>query len=56
MGAIAWANAAHGLSNDVFRLFVRHGLAGCAPFPPFPPDLAFPELTFNVIISFELEE
>lgn len=27
-----------------------------APFPPFPPDLAFPELTFNVIISFELEE
>ncbi len=25
-----------------------------APFPPFPPDLAFPELTFNVIISFEL--
>ena len=27
-----------------------------APVPPFPPDLAFPELTFNVIISFELTE
>lgn len=27
-----------------------------APFPPFPPDLAFPELTFNVIISFELTD
>lgn len=27
-----------------------------APFPPFPADLSFPELTFNVIISFELTE
>ena len=27
-----------------------------APFPPFPADLAFPELTFNVIISFELTD
>lgn len=27
-----------------------------APFPPFPPDLAFPELTFNVIISFEMTD
>ncbi|MBI5149378.1 MAG: TonB C-terminal domain-containing protein [Candidatus Omnitrophica bacterium] len=27
-----------------------------APFPPFPSDLNFPELTFNVIISFEVSE
>lgn len=27
-----------------------------APFPPFPVDLQYPELTFNVIISFELTE
>lgn len=27
-----------------------------APFPPFPEDLRYPELTFNVIISFELTE
>ena len=26
------------------------------PFPPFPPDLNYPELTFNVIISFEIKE
>lgn len=25
-----------------------------APFPPFPEDLNYPELTFNVIISFEV--
>ena len=26
------------------------------PFPPFPKDLNYPELTFNVIISFEVSE
>ncbi len=27
-----------------------------APFPPFPKDLDYPELTFNVVISFEVGE
>lgn len=27
-----------------------------SPFPPFPKDLAYPELSFNVVISFEVEE
>ena len=27
-----------------------------APFPPFPQDLGYPQLTFNVIISFSLNE
>jgi len=26
------------------------------PFPPFPKDLNYPELTFNVVISFEVNE
>lgn len=26
------------------------------PFPPFPTDLKYPELTFNVVISFEVNE
>lgn len=26
------------------------------PFPPFPADLNYPELTFNVVIAFEIEE
>jgi outer membrane biosynthesis protein TonB len=26
-----------------------------SPFPPFPEDLNYPELTFNVIISFEVQ-
>jgi len=26
------------------------------PFPPFPSDLKYPELTFNVVISFEVNE
>ncbi len=26
------------------------------PFPPFPPDLKYPELSFNVEISFELKQ
>ncbi len=27
-----------------------------APFPPFPQDLDYPQLSFNVIISFQIEE
>ena len=26
------------------------------PYPPFPPDLHYPELTFNVVISFEVSQ
>jgi hypothetical protein len=26
------------------------------PFPPFPQDLNYPELTFNVSISFQYKE
>lgn len=27
-----------------------------APFPPFPPELKYPELSFNVVISFEVDQ
>ena len=27
-----------------------------APFPPFPKELHYPELTFNVVISFQVKE
>ena len=27
-----------------------------SPFPPFPEDLKYPELSFNVVISFKLDE
>jgi hypothetical protein len=32
----------------------RSSVEESAPFPPFPEDLNYPELTFNVIISFEV--
>ncbi len=32
----------------------RSSVEESAPFPPFPQDLNYPELTFNVIISFEI--
>lgn len=41
-------------SNAYVQNIGTRSIEESAPFPPFPPDLAFPELTFNVVISFEL--
>lgn len=43
-------------SNAYVQNIGMRSIEESAPFPPFPPDLAFPELTFNVIISFELAD
>ncbi len=43
-------------SNTYVQNIGMRSIEESAPFPPFPPDLAFPELTFNVIISFELTD
>lgn len=43
-------------SNAYVQNIGMRSIEESAPFPPFPPDLAFPELTFNVIISFELTD
>ncbi len=43
-------------SNAYVQNIGLRSIEESAPFPPFPADLAFPELTFNVIISFELTD
>ena len=45
-------SAANGFLRDVGLKSVQEG----APFPPFPKDLNYPELTFNVSISFQYKE
>ncbi len=46
------ANKTHA-STYLQEVGVR-SIRGSAPFPSFPEDFRYPELTFNVIISFEL--
>ena len=43
-------------ANNYLRTIGLRSIKESNPFPPFPPDLSYPELTFNVIISFELDE
>lgn len=40
-------------ANDYLRSAGLRSIKESSPFPPFPTDLPYPELTFNVIISFE---
>lgn len=42
-------------ANEYLRKIGRRAIEEAAPFPPFPEDLKFPELTFNVVISFEIK-
>lgn len=41
-------------ANDYLKEIGLRSIKESSPFPPFPKDLVYPELTFNVIISFEL--
>ena len=41
-------------ANDFLQDIALSSVKKAAPYPEFPPDLNFPQLSFNVIISFEL--
>lgn len=41
-------------ANDYLRSVGLRSVKESSPFPPFPPDLQYPELSFNVVISFEV--
>ena len=43
-------------AQDYLREVSLRSVQECNPFPHFPPDLTYPELSFNVVISFEMEE
>ncbi len=43
-------------ANDFLRDVGMSSVKAAAPFPPFPQDLNYPELTFNVQISFQFRE
>jgi periplasmic protein TonB len=43
-------------ANDYLRQVAIRSVREASPFAPFPQDLRYPELTFNVIISFELRD
>jgi hypothetical protein len=43
-------------ANDFLREVGVKSVQEAAPFPPFPRDLTYPELTFNVSISFQYRE
>ncbi len=42
-------------ANDFLKKISLKSIQECGSFPPFPKDLAYPELSFNVVISFEVE-
>lgn len=43
-------------ANEFLRDVGVKSVQEASPFPPFPKDLNYPELTFNVQISFQLKE
>jgi hypothetical protein len=43
-------------ANPYLREVGFRSVQEASPFPPFPVDLHYPELSFNVIISFEVKE
>ncbi|MBP9853494.1 MAG: energy transducer TonB [Candidatus Omnitrophica bacterium] len=40
-------------ADEYLRSVGMRSVKDSAPFPPFPSDLTFPQLTFNVVISFK---
>jgi len=42
--------------NEYLRGAGLRSIKESVPFPPFPGDLKYPELTFNVLISFTIED
>ncbi len=57
-GALSGLQVLEGKSsaNDFLRDVGVKSVQEGAPFPPFPKDLSYPELTFNVSISFQYRE
>ena len=43
-------------ANEYLKGISLKSIQESNPFPPFPKDLSYPELSFNVVISFEVEE
>lgn len=43
-------------ANDYLKGVGIRSIKESAPFPPFPKDLKYPELSFNVIISFKIDD
>ncbi|MBU0469502.1 MAG: hypothetical protein KKF78_01155 [Candidatus Omnitrophica bacterium] len=43
-------------ANEYLRDVGLRSIRESAPFAPFPEDLNYPELTFNIVISFEVSE
>ena len=43
-------------ANDYLRKISLKSIEEANPFPPFPKELNYPELSFNVAISFEVEQ
>ena len=43
-------------ANSSLRTVGLKSIKESNPFPPFPADLRYPELSFNVVISFEVKE
>jgi outer membrane biosynthesis protein TonB len=43
-------------ANEYLRTVGLRSVKESSPFPPFPADLQYPELSFNVVISFEVGE
>lgn len=41
-------------ANDYLRAVGLRSVKESSPFPPFPSDLKYPELSFNILISFEV--
>ncbi|MDP8265542.1 MAG: hypothetical protein P9M07_01205 [Candidatus Aceula meridiana] len=42
-------------ANQYLRRVSVQSVKEASPFPPFPEELKYPELSFNVVISFEVE-
>jgi outer membrane biosynthesis protein TonB len=42
-------------SNQYLRGIALRSIGDAAPFPNFPKELDYPQLSFNVVISFEIE-
>jgi hypothetical protein len=42
-------------ANQYLRQISIRSIEESNPFPPFPPELPYPELSFNVVISYEVE-
>jgi len=43
-------------SNAYLKEISLRSLREASPFPPFPKQLDYPQLSFNVVISFEIGE